>query len=211
MIDSTDVSGAEAHDHADREDHASDTPQLGRVGAVATADAPDDEAGRDTGLLIPELIEQIHSGQVDVDSLAPDIRQQCVGHLVLEGFRNTEIAQLMRVSERTVTRDRVAVRRDDALAPDSRLGDQLLGEFEKMTMGAVQRLTRLAGDTQNPAYARLWAEEAIVRIYQRLIDTVHRLHYFEDGKARLEGSDASGIALDEDKILAALAKLGAER
>ena len=37
----------------------------------------------------------------------------------------------------------------------------------------------------SPAYARLWSEEAAVRIYQRLIDTAHRLKYLEEGSARL--------------------------
>ena len=210
MIDSTNVSAAEAQDHTDREDHASQTPQLGRVGTEGAADAPDDEAGHGTGLLITEMIERIHAGRLNVSDLAVNVRQQCVGHLVLEGFTTTEIAQLLRMSERTVTRDRAAVRRDDALAPDSRLGDQLLGEFERISQSSVQRLTRLAQDTQNPAYARLWAEEAIVRIYQRLIDTVHRLHYFEDGKGRLEDADA-GFAKGpdfENKVLAALEELG---
>ena len=96
MIDSTNASGAEAHDHADREDHASETPQLGRVGTVVTADAPDDEAGRGTGLLIPEMIEQIHAGQLNVNDLAANVRQRCVGHLVLEGFTTIEIAQVLR-------------------------------------------------------------------------------------------------------------------
>ena len=113
------------------------------------------------------------------------MRQQCVGHLTLEGFTSGEIAQLMRISERTVRRDRAAVRQTDALAPARSLGDELLGEFQRLTLASVQRLTRLARDPEAPHYARMWAEESIVRIYQRFIDTAHRLRYIEDGRARL--------------------------
>ena len=35
-------------------------------------------------------------------------------------------------------------------------------------------------------YASLWAEQAIVRSYQRLIDTARRLGYIEDGRRRLD-------------------------
>ena len=165
--------------------------ELSIVSAADQNDAhQDDDAeahdGHWEGMPISEVIQQIHARQVDANDLPNDVRQQCVGHLTLEGFTNSEIAQLMRICERTVTRDRNAVRHAGALVPDRTLGDQLLGELERICMSSVQRLTRLAQDTNNPPYARLWSEEAIVRIHQRLIDTAHRLHYFEDGKARLQ-------------------------
>ena len=190
--------------------HAAAQPEA--VGSISADGAGNEGDSIGSDMPMPQVIKQLHSGQRDAETLPTDVRQRCVGHLTLEGFTTIEIAQLMRISERTVRRDRAAVRQDDALAPDAHLGDELLGEFQKMCMGAVQRLVRLAQETQNPAYARLWAEEAIVRIYQRLIDTVHRLHYFEDGKGRLEDADA-GFAKGpefEKKVLAALAELGKE-
>ncbi|MEE9211786.1 MAG: hypothetical protein V3U29_03940, partial [Phycisphaeraceae bacterium] len=77
------------------------------------------------------------------------------------------------------------IRRDHAVSPDLALGDELLGEFQRIILASIQRLVRLTREPDTPAYARLWAEEAIVRMYQRLIDTAHRLHYVADGRGRL--------------------------
>ena len=46
------------------------------------------------------------------------------------------------MSERTVRRDRSAARKDDAIAPDIYLGDELLGEYHRLTMASIQRLIR---------------------------------------------------------------------
>ena len=134
---------------------------------------------------VTELVAAINDGQVSPESLPMAKRQQCVDRLTLDGFSNSDIAELMHISERTVRRDRAAIRRDHAVEPDRRLGDELMGEFQRLILASVQRLVRLANDPQTPAYARLWVEEAIVRNYQRLIDTAHRLHYFENGAQRL--------------------------
>ncbi len=114
-----------------------------------------------------------------------ETRQRCVDHLTHEGFSTTEIAELMKISVRTVRRDRSAIRKDHALTPDLALGDELLGEFQRLILASIQRLVRLAHDVNTPPFARLWAEEAIVRNYQRLIDTAHRMNYLADGSRRL--------------------------
>ena len=72
-----------------------------------------------------------------------------------------------------------------ALRPELGLGDELLGEFEQVTYASVARLTRLARDPGNPPYARLYAEDAASRIYQRFVETARKLSYVEDGAGRL--------------------------
>src|SRR5262249_53755391 len=99
---------------------------------------------------ITELVRLIHDGQIPPDALTPERRQQCVSQLALEGFSNAEIAQLMRTSERTVRRERLAARRDEPVTPDPMLGDELLGEFQRLAHAGIQRLTRLARDPDAP-------------------------------------------------------------
>jgi hypothetical protein len=43
----------------------------------------------------------------------------------------------------------------------------------------------MAADHSTPPYARLWAEDAIGRTYQRFIETVRRLQYIDTGRLRL--------------------------
>lgn len=59
------------------------------------------------------------------------------------------------MNDRTVRRDREAIRQAGAIAPSAGLGDELLGEFERLVSCSAQRLARLARDPETPAYARL--------------------------------------------------------
>ncbi len=151
-----------------------------------TPDAPSSD--------IPDLVHRLHAGELDPAELSPDLRRQCVDHLALEGFSAADTGELLRLSVRTVQRDRAATRREHALPPSLTLGDEMLGEYQRLTLASVERLTRLARDPDTPPYARLWAEEAINRMYQRLILTARRLHHLDDGSKRLEHLHATDPA-----------------
>lgn len=132
-----------------------------------------------------EILQQLYDGRLMGERVSPETRRRCVAYMVAQGFTNAEMAELLRVSERTVQRDRMALRREMALAPDRRLGDELLGEFQQIVLSSVARLLRLVREGGRIEYARVRAEEAMVRIYRQLIDTAYRLRYLEDGGRRL--------------------------
>ena len=88
-------------------------------------------------------------------------------------------------SERTIERDRTATRKVNAIAPDAHLGDELMGELHSIVLASVQRLTRIATDTDAPHYARVWAETAIVKSYLQLIDKTKQFDYIGSGSDRL--------------------------
>ncbi len=135
---------------------------------------------------IPALIEQVHDGRLDPATLSPEQRRRCVENLSNREFSNGDIAALMRTSERTVRRDRAALRAEAAVAPDTTLGDQLLGEFERHVDRAIARLNRVSRDEASPPYARMWAAEAVVRVYKQYLEAAQRLGYIEDGRRRLD-------------------------
>ncbi len=133
----------------------------------ASGDMPSDAAGDAVALEdigVARLVQEIHAGRIQADSLSAELRRQCVGHLTIEGCATSDIAALMRVPERTIRRDRAMVRREEAVGPSLTLGDELLGEYQRFTLASVQRLTRMCNAAEEPAYARLWAEEAISRV-----------------------------------------------
>ncbi len=134
---------------------------------------------------VDELVRQIHAGQVPVARLPVEVRRRCVRQLTCDGYSTVEIAHLLHMGESSVRRDRATIRKDEALAPGRKLGDELLGEFQRIALASVQRLTRLANTPDAPPFARLWAEESMNRIYQRFIETVKRLDYLETGTGRL--------------------------
>jgi len=134
---------------------------------------------------VAKLVEQLHDGQVTAAALPVEVRRRCVEQLSEQALTSGEIAELMRTSERTVRRDRAIARRADGVPPSRELGDELLGEFERIATGSVARLTRLVREAECPPYARLWAEEAMVRIYFRYIEMARRMKYTEEGTRRI--------------------------
>lgn len=132
-----------------------------------------------------DMVDGVRIGTVKADDLSSDQRQACVEYLTEEGHTNREIAQLIEVHERTIRRDRRALRKSLAVKPDPGLGDEWVGELERLTSEAVQRLTKLARDPATPPSVRLSAEEAATRTYQRFVETARRMGYAETGSKRL--------------------------
>lgn len=145
----------------------------------------------DESMPLDQLVAEIHAGTVAATAVPAELRRRCVEHLTHEGFSTSEIAALLETSERTVRRDRATARMEGALKPTLTLSDELLGEFHRWTLSTMQRLTRLSRDEDKPAYARLWAEEAMIRNYQRFIHTAHKLEYLRTGRERLAHLDAT--------------------
>lgn len=179
-------------------------PERGQADRRPHSDDRDESSGNDPGRdepgrdprgpaeppadepLAADLIAAITDGRIGPADLSLAARQNCVGYLVSEGFMNHEIARVLRVSERTVRRDRAALIARRSVAPETTLGDRMLGEFQERVFDSVQRLVRLARDPQTPPYARIWAEQAVVRNHRQLIETAHRLRYVDAHSGRLE-------------------------
>lgn len=158
-------------------------PVLSRPpGELAPRENP---VGVDQETAVADLVAGIESGQIDPCSLNMFGRQSCVEQLSMDGMTNGEIARFLKVSERTVKRDLAAVRREAALEPSWLLGDELIGEMQRLTLAAVRRLTRMSGEPSLPPYARLWAQEAVVRTYDRFIGAAQRMKYIEPGEGRI--------------------------
>src|SRR5438094_903153 len=90
-----------------------DTQSPGRLASeTALQPAGGDDARAATGDAAAQgvnaLLHDLHDGRAEVGDLGPERRQECVAHLTLEGFSATEIAQFMRMGERSVHRDRAA-------------------------------------------------------------------------------------------------------
>jgi hypothetical protein len=77
---------------------------------------------------IDELVHQLHDGRVEPYDLSPELRRDCVARLTADGYTSSQIASLMRITERTVRRDRAAARKQRSIQPSDTLGDELLGD-----------------------------------------------------------------------------------
>lgn len=174
---------------------AAETPNPGAVpGAV-----PAPGAGKVPGeeLTVNELINRVIGGSIPPESVSAERRRECLAVLIEEGYTNAQLAQVFRVADRTIRRDRVELRREQGLEPSLTLGDELLGEFREQTMTSIQRLRRLTRDEKAPAIIRFRAEEAASRVYERFLKVAIERGYVRSGQPRLsrmaEEADAEHV------------------
>lgn len=129
-----------------------------------------------------EVLGRLDQGTLSAESLTVPMRQRCVCHLTHRGYSSSEIASRLKLNQRTVRRYREAARREEAMTPDEQTPREMMGEFRRMTYQSIGLLRRMSYDPQTPAYARLWAQEAIGRTYKRFIDTARSMGYLGDAE-----------------------------
>lgn len=134
---------------------------------------------------IDRLINHLKEGRAHPWDLSPDLRRDIVIRLTRDGHSASDIASLIRITERTVRRDRAAARTASRIDPTTTLGDEWLGDFREVTMRSIERLTRLANDPNAPPSTRVWAEQTIAINYERLMTTAKRLGYIANAKHRI--------------------------
>lgn len=162
-----------------------------------------------SGVPVLELIEQIRAKSLDPKLLRPADRRRCVQYLGTEGFLVEEMAQLFRVAERTIRRDRAAERKAAALRPDPELKGQLAGWLLQEAERAVQRIRRVTRDPAcNPA-DRIAAERQCVELIDRQIARLQSLGLVDTAKLRAEVTTPEDDTLDLQAVTAELRRLAA--
>ena len=123
------------------------------------------------------LIRRLRDGTLTPGSLDSENRRRCVEHLTGEGYSLTEIGEILSVSERTIARDRKAIRRANALTPDPQLADEMVGHLVREAEVSVSRIRRITREKSTPSSARIDGERACWTIAKDLVETLQRLGY----------------------------------
>ena len=150
------------------------------------------------------LVNQVRKGATSGRNLSIDDRRACVAYLTAEGYSVYEIAVLLGVCERSIVRDRAAVRQDVALQPSERLGDEILGELRRRAEMAISQLNRAVRETGdgpkiNPHH-RIRAALHGFYVYNKLATTLLRARYFQTGDARLNMETLRNLDPDNDPL-----------
>lgn len=182
---------------------AAETPNPGAGFIQGTGALPGPGAGAGAApgavaeLTVTELINRVIEGSIPPESVSAERRRECLAVLIEEGYTTSQLAQVFRVADRTIRRDRVELRREQSLEPSLTLSDELLGEFREQTMATIQRLRRLTRDEKAPATIRFRAEEAVSRVYERFLQMAVELGYVRSAQPRLsrmvEEADAERV------------------
>lgn len=141
-----------------------------------------------------DLICGIKDGTVDPARFEHEERQACVAHLSGEGYLGPEIAQILRVSERTIRRDRSAIRDAASLGHDPALVERIAGQLTTEADLCIGRIRRAIRDRQTPAATRIEGERACFQILIRLVDRLQSLGFLPTAAQRVSAELTHHIA-----------------
>lgn len=115
------------------------------------------------------IIRAIQAGELKPTSLDKREKRQVVEHLVAEGYSVPEAADVLKVSERTITRIRKRVRESNALNADPRRTAQMAGVIVQQAEVAAARFRRIHSDPKSDPSTRLDAARACWQVYREMI------------------------------------------
>lgn len=174
------------------------------------------------------LIQEVNSGITDPKLLDKQSRQRCIEFLVTEGYTYSQIAQVLKCSEKTVGRDLKDIRARNELAPNVQFAKQLIGEMFQRGMNHHNYLMRLARMKEASISEKIQSEFAAWKILKELVEKLQTLGYLplkpqevtgelyhhiaaeEAGESILEArrvlSEIEGVARDTDTYTPGLAE-----
>jgi len=145
----------------------------------------EEEAGKSTVLT---TIRALQSGSTTGKHLSKDDRQACVEHLTNEGYSLPEIADIFKMSERTIARDRKAIQEAHALEHDPKLAPIMVGRLICEMEICIQRIRRAARDKDALPADRIQSEFGVFKIIHDAIQLLQRLGYLPTAAQKLEAS-----------------------
>ena len=135
-----------------------------------------------------EVIRQIKAGSLDPQHLAAAERQACVMHLSAEGLSVPEIAQVLKRSERTITRDRRAIQEANALQQDPKFAGEMAGILLSEADACISRMRRAVRSADTPAAVRVEAERASFAIRSEVCQRLQSLGFLPTAAQKMEAS-----------------------
>lgn len=123
------------------------------------------------------LIRDIQQGAIEATSLAIEDRRQCVEHLTIEGYTVAEIAEILKVTDRTIARDKATIRQANTVECDPQMTGQMVGQLINHADTCVQRIRRVTRERDTPPNVRIDGERACWVIFQSLVQRLQSLGY----------------------------------
>jgi len=152
-----------------------------------------DNTPGDTGERTLSLLQKIQAGTVDPKCIRPAERRPIVSYLMADGYSTTDMAQILKVSDRSIERDKKAIREANALAADPELIEQMVGRLVCEAELSVQRIRKAARDKNTPQAVKVDAEHRCYQIVSDMIVSLQRLGYLPMATARLQADFTHNI------------------
>lgn len=141
----------------------------------------------ETAVSVLSAIRDIQSGALHSKGLSIEDRQRCVEHLTAEGYSAAEIAEVLKIGERTILRDRKAIRVANALRVDEHFAAETVGALLRHAELTISRLRRLARDRDTPATVKVDAERVGWDVARDLVQLLQRLGHLPMAAQEIRG------------------------
>ena len=135
-----------------------------------------------------QMLREINSGLTDPKLLDKQGRQQCTELIVAEGYTRFQIAQLLKCSEKTVSRDLKDIRARNEMVPNIEFAKQFVGEMFQKGMNHHNYLMRLARMKEASISKKMQSELAAWKVLKELIEILQSLGYLPSRPAEVVGT-----------------------
>ena len=153
-------------------------------------------------------IRLLHSGDLSGASLSTQDRRRVVEHLWSEGYSVPETSDILKVSERTVQRDRRSIREANAVERTPALVGETVGALMRHAEGSVARLRRIARERDAEASTRIDAERASWEILKEMTEMLQALSYLPTAAQEVRGQVTHTVAPSFEQLRAELDQIG---
>lgn len=123
------------------------------------------------------LVRDLQSGRISATSLSTEARQICVEYLGNEGYSVGEIAEVLKISIRTIYRDRDQIRVSHAISFTPDMVERQAGQLVQHAEQAIQRLRRIAREKACPHAVRVEAVRSTWTVVKELTEKLQSLGY----------------------------------
>ncbi len=146
-----------------------------------------EEFPRESERSVLDLIRGLQSGSTSGASLTPGDRRRCVEHLSAEGYSAAEISDILKVSQRTIARDRTVIRQHNALERDPKLTAEMVGYLVQQAEQGVSRIRRVIRDSHTSPGVKIDGERACWLITKELVERLQSLGYLPTAATEIRG------------------------
>lgn len=123
------------------------------------------------------IIRDIKQGAIEAKNLAIEDRRRCVEYFTGEAYSAAETAEILKVAERTIARDRAANRLANAVECDPQLTGQIVGQLMNQAETCLQHIRRVTRERDVSPSVRVEGERTCWLIFDTLVQRLQSLGY----------------------------------
>ena len=154
---------------------------------------PSDNTPCETGERTLSLLQKVQAGTVAPKCIRPAERHLIVSYLMADGYSTADMAQILKVSDRSIERDKKAIRETNALAASPELVEQMVGRLVCEAELSVQRIRKAARDKNTPQAVKVDAEHRCYQIRSDLTASMRHLGYLPTATSKLQADFTHNI------------------